>query len=83
MEVYTAIIKFIGLVIFYTSPLIIFGVLGFIKWKRHYGKDHSILGYYFRYATGKQVTDDPWPICVTKLCVFLLWSMLVTAVRTI
>jgi hypothetical protein len=59
-------------------PLPVFGLFGFLKWKRHYGPESSMIGYYLRYTSGKRATDDPWPIFTIKMVVFLIWFMVVT-----
>ena len=60
-------------------PLMVFGVLGYQKWKRYYGVDSSVSGYFFRYVSGKTVTDDPWKVYALKVGVFLSWIMIVNS----
>ena len=68
----------LGKVILFTLPMLVFGLFGFLKWRRHYGSGSSIFGYYLRYINGKRATDDPWPIALLKMVVFVIWFMLFT-----
>ncbi|WP_295533925.1 hypothetical protein [uncultured Thioclava sp.] len=74
------VIVFIGWIAVLLLPLMGFGVLGFQKWKRHYGADSTVSGYFFRYVTGKTATDDPWKVYALKIGVFLGWIIVVTSI---
>jgi hypothetical protein len=70
---------FFGKAILCTLPLLVFGLLGFLKWRHHYGPGSSIFGYYLRYLSGKRATDDPWPTFELKGVFFLIWFVLFTS----
>ena len=71
---------FFGYIAVLLAPLMVFGVLGFRKWKRHYGADGTVSGYFFRYVSGKRATDDPWRVYALKMGVFLSWFIVVTSI---
>ena len=76
------VIALIGLVAALLLPLAVFGVFGFQKWKRYYGADSTVSGYFFRYVSGKTATDDPWKVYVLKIGIFLGWIIVVTSLWT-
>ena len=57
------------------APMAVITACNFRRWRRHYGMDHTIIGYYFRYLTNKRATDDWWPVFMLKASAWLIWFM--------
>ena len=74
------IIAFVGWIALLLLPLTVFGAFGFQKWKRHYGADSTVSGYFLRYVSRKTATDDPWKVYALKIGVFLGWIMFVNSI---
>lgn len=49
---------------------------GYRKWRKHYGDEHGLLGYWLRYATGKRATEDPFAFAVLKMLLMLIWALI-------
>lgn len=54
-------------------PLVVLMSLGYRRWRKHYGKEHGLLGYYLRYMTARTATEDPFALGVLKMLVILVW----------
>jgi hypothetical protein len=61
-----------------TLPLMIYFLLGFTKWRKHYGTG-SPVRYFFRYVTQERATDDKLPAHAIKIAVFLGWFVISTS----